>query len=189
MNSFLQFLNCLLILWQLMLPGPGPTVHAGSPPTLTYYGPQINLDGLYNTWTGRGTNGRVDYRFRAKTSASGYSFAVRIYLAFNHLSTSCGVYSGSYAGGTGGTLLIQLETDDGTSAHLPSGTVLASYSVTNPIQCNNGTSYPNCTNSQRLFTLSPTVNLTSGTLYHIVFTDTDPSPTCNWVSVDNTRHP
>ncbi len=77
-----------------------------------------------------------------------------------------------YNAGTGGTLLIQLETDDGSSAHNPSGVVLGSATIPNP-----SANFPEVA-------LSSAPQLTAGNLYHLVFTNIDPNPTANYVSVD-----
>ena len=146
----------------------------------TIYGVPWNANGLSNTPIGRSYNRMASYRFLAPHSGS--ATAVRLYLAFSKISTDC-TYSGYYAGGTGGQILMQLETDDGTSNHFPSGKVLSSYLITNPLACNPGTS--TCTNSQRLFTFPTPATLSAGTLYHLVFSNTDSNQTCNWTSVDN----
>ena len=146
----------------------------------TLYGVPWNGDGLSNTPIGRSYNRMASYRFRA--SHSGEINSVRLYLAFAKISSDC-TYSGYYAGGTGGKILLQLQTDDGTSNHLPSGNVLASYTITDPLACNPGKS--SCTNSQRLYTFDSPAPVTSGTLYHLVFSNTDANPSCNWTSNDN----
>lgn len=153
--------------------------HAGS----NIYVVPWNADGLSNTPIGRSYNRMADYRFLA--THSGTATAVRLYLAFAKVSTNC-TYSGYYAGGTGGKIVLQLETDNGSSSHLPSGKVLASHEITNPLECNNGTSaYPNCTNSQRLYQFSTSVTLAAGTLYHLVVSNIDSNQSCNWTSTDN----
>jgi hypothetical protein len=131
------------------------------------YGSAIAADTLANTQVGGvnsgGFNARSAYRFRAGTSSSLTS--IRIYLE-----------DGSgYSGGNGGSLKVSVQTDDGTSAHRPSGVVLASVSFQpgNPI-------------SQRLRLVSfpAPATLRAGTLYHIVFNNVDPQPTQNFVSIN-----
>lgn len=146
----------------------------------TLYGVPWNGDGLSNTPIGRSYNRMADYRFRV--SHTGTVTSVRLYLAFAKISTDC-TYSGYYAGGTGGQILLQLETDDGTSNHFPSGNVLASHLITDPLACDPGTS--SCTNSQRLYTFDTPASVSAGTLYHLVFSNTDSNETCNWTSNDN----
>jgi hypothetical protein len=79
-----------------------------------------------------------------------------------------------YSAGSGGTIRVALETDDGTSNHFPSGTVLDSSS------CSCGAS-----SSDHQFNFSGTAALTAGKTYHLVITNTDPSPLSNFISVNN----
>ena len=141
---------------------PSPAIAVGS------YGPGIGADSLANMQIGGTSSGSanqlVAYRFRASQSAALNS--IRIYL----------VDGAGYAGGTGGTLSISVQTDDGSASHAPSGTILASKSVTpgNPIAIG----------YLPLITFPSPATLVAGQLYHIVFTNTDPNPTVNYVSVD-----
>ncbi|HLO36555.1 MAG TPA: hypothetical protein VK194_10750 [Candidatus Deferrimicrobium sp.] len=107
----------------------------------------------------------TSYRFEATTSSALSS--IRIYV----------VDGSGYAGGTGGTLSISIQTDDGTSGHRPSGTVLASTTIRpgNPINIG----------YLPLVTFAAPASLTAGTLYHVVFRNVDPSPTTNYVSVNS----
>jgi hypothetical protein len=125
------------------------------------YGSGISAEALNNIPIGPNT---VSYRFLA--THSGTFEDARIYLITD------GPHAG-YNAGTGGTLLIQLETDDGTSNHNPSGKVLGSYTIVHP------------SNAFPVITFSPAPNLESGTFYHLVFSNTDPNPTANYVSVDD----
>jgi len=77
-----------------------------------------------------------------------------------------------YNAGTGGNLLVRLETDDGTQYHRPSGKSLGSYTIVHPSQ-----TFPT-------IPLYPAPKLEEGQLYHLVFTNTDGSPSTNYVSVD-----
>jgi hypothetical protein len=126
------------------------------------YGSGINSDALDNLTVG--PSGRqVSYRFVA--NHTGTVSNVRFYVIAT--STKAG-----YSAGNGGNLLVQLETDDGTSSHLPSGTSLGSYSISDP-----SAGFPTVT-------LSPAPKLEAGTLYHLVFTNTNSSPSSNYVSLD-----
>jgi hypothetical protein len=127
------------------------------------------MDSLNNHQVGGtssgGPNTRVAYRFRA--GQSGSLSSIRIYL----------VDGSGYAGGTGGTMSISVQTDDGSASHVPSGTVLASKTITpgNPIAIG----------YLPLITFPSPATLVAGQLYHIVFTNTDPNPTVNFVSTDS----
>jgi hypothetical protein len=109
----------------------------------------------------------VSYRFRAKNS--GPVVQALIYLIPDHTG---------YAGGTGGTTLITVNTDDGSSSHNPSSTVLASYVMTNVLSLASPARYFYTVK----FSAPPT--LTAGQLYHMVFKSVDASPSVNFLSVD-----
>ena len=148
-------------------PTPTPTQPPG-PGGETAYGVGIGADSLANTQVG-GTdcgcsNRTVSFRFLATTTSQLSS--ARIYLM-----------SGSgYSGGTGGTLSVTVQTDDGTANHGPSGTILASASVRpgSPISIG----------YLPLISFPTPASLVAGQLYHLVFKDNDPNPTSNFVSVN-----
>ncbi|MGH2511276.1 MAG: hypothetical protein ACRDGQ_01175, partial [Candidatus Limnocylindrales bacterium] len=132
------------------------------------YGPGIGADSLANSQVGGSlcqcANRSISYRFLATQSAS--LRTIRIYIVANGNS--------GYAHGTGGTMSITVQTDSGGSAHAPSGTILAStsYRPGNP-----GADFPT-------ISFSSPAHLTAGRLYHLVFRNTDASPTQNFVSLD-----
>jgi hypothetical protein len=93
-----------------------------------------------------------------------------------------------YAGGNGGSWLIQLQSDDDSSNHYPTGTVLASITTSNF-----GYSSGNCPSSHSNGTIAcnwPTFTfpnppaLTAGTYYHLVITNADSNPNTNFTSID-----
>jgi hypothetical protein len=131
-----------------------------------YYGSGIGTDGLANTTVGPNGN-MVSYRFRAKHS--GAVQQALIYLIPDHTG---------YAGGNGGKTLVTLNTDDGTTAHNPSTTVLASYVMTNV----NSLPSPDRYFYKLKFSSPPT--LTGGQIYHMVFKNIDSNPATNFLSVD-----
>ena len=106
----------------------------------------------------------MSYRFLC--THTGSVDAVHFYLIVD------GPHAG-YNSGTGGTLKVQLETDDGSTSHSPSGDVLASYSIPQP------------NNPFPVINLSPAPSLEAGNFYHLVFSNTDANPTENFVSVDD----
>lgn len=138
-------------------------VHAQS---IGYYGSRWSMDGLTNLRIG--PDGQVAVRFRAEHTGS----VDKIVGQFLNDTNKVG-----YAAGTGGQVQMTLRTDDGTSNHFPSGNILASYTETNPSYASKGSII-------LTFPLNPNVQLTAGTLYHIVYTNTDPSPGSNYVSFD-----
>lgn len=125
------------------------------------YGSGTNADALNNITIGPHV---VSYRFLS--THTGTVSKIHFYL----------IVDGSHAGynaGTGGTVKVELETDDGTTNHYPSGTILGTYSIPHP------------DNPFPVISFSPAPKLTAGKLYHLVFSNTDPVPTENFVSVDD----
>lgn len=145
-------------------PTPRPTAAPPGRPAGAVFGSGFAMDTLANMQVGGPASGSpntyVAYRFRAATTASLSS--VRVYLLDQR-------YSG-YGGGTGGSLRIDLVPETGGT---PAAAVLGSVSVPRP----SGTDFP-------VFTFSPAVPVTAGTVYDLVFTNTDPRPTANFVSLD-----
>jgi hypothetical protein len=137
-------------------------VDPGNSSQTTIYGSGMNADALNNLRIG--PIPAISYRFRA--NHTGTVSQVHFYLIVNASKSG-------YNAGTGGTVLIRLETDDGSSAHNPSGVVLGSATIPNP-----SASFPEVA-------LSPAPQLTAGNLYHLVFTNIDPNPTANYVSLDD----
>ncbi len=90
--------------------------------TTACYGPGIGSDGLANTVVGGPWGNIVSYRFRA--GHSGALQQIHVYLIPNHTG---------YSAGTGGQIQVTVNADDGTSAHNPSSTILASYLLSNPL--------------------------------------------------------
>jgi hypothetical protein len=140
-----------------------PMVANASAPA--YYGPGVGMDTLWNDLIGGAAARSVSYRFRAQYSD--YLDSVRVYIIANGNT--------GYSNGTGGTIRVRLFADDGTANHYPTGSALASGSVTpgNPA----ADAFPDIA-----FTTPYFVN--SNTLYHLVFDNTDGSPTVNYCSLD-----
>jgi hypothetical protein len=149
--------------------GLTPVPTPASDPTLPM---GVNADTLGNTQIG-GTNNsstsKTSYRFRAGQSATLTS--VRVYFVTGHAG---------YSGGTGGKIEVTLQTDDGTTTHAPSGTILASLTVLP------GNVDPSPTVGNGLVELSfgSPAAVTAGQLYHIVFRNIDSAPSTNYCSVD-----
>lgn len=141
-----------------------PTGSSGS--ATGFYGSGIGSDGLANTTVGPQGN-TVSYRFRAQHS--GPLQQALIYLIPDHAG---------YAGGNAGTTQVTLNTDDGSSAHDPSSTVLASYILSGVLSLPSPARYFYTVK----FASPPT--LTAGQLYHLVFKSIDSSPSANFLSVD-----
>jgi hypothetical protein len=140
--------------------------HAACSDSSGCYGAGIGSDGLANTVVGGPAENIVSYRFRA--GHSGLLQQIHVYLIPNHVG---------YSAGTGGQLQVTVNADDGTAAHNPSSTVLASYLLANPLAATPSINFP-------VFVFSAPPSLVQGQLYHIVFTDVDPNPAANYISVD-----
>lgn len=82
-----------------------------------------------------------------------------------------------YSLGTGGTVKVELQSDDGTSNHYASGSVLDSVTTVpgNPAS----PTFP------LLAMAAGTITPTLGSFYHLVFSNTDADPVNNFVSLDD----
>lgn len=125
------------------------------------YGSAIGMDSLNNTRVGGPDELSTSYRFRAVTTSELTSALIYI----------IGPGHAGYGAGTGGTWTVTVEADDGTSDHAPSGTALASTTLTPE-------------DGLRLVRWPSPATLTAGRLYHVVFRNTDPRPGLNYASLD-----
>jgi hypothetical protein len=132
-----------------------------------FYGPAIRADALANTPIGKG-GVEVSCRFRAMPG--GVLQGARPYLIWSFKRQG-------YHAGSGGTLRVELQTDDGTPQHRPSGQVLASNVRRMALTAASDTFYP-------LLRFDRAPALVPGALYHLVFRNTDPDPENNFVSVN-----
>jgi hypothetical protein len=142
-------------------------VAAGQAATPFYYGSGFSADSLANTQVGGANRNTVSYRFQAKHASA--LNAIRVFFIWSAAKPG-------YQAGLGGTVQVDLMADDGTAAHLPKGPSLSSVAYTDILTQNNF--YP------RLAFPSPAI-LKGGALYHLVFTNTDPDPVNNYVSLDS----
>lgn len=132
------------------------------------YGPALGADALANTVVGGPYSNEVSYRFRAEHS--GILQTIHLYFIPDHAG---------YAAGTGGKIQVKLTTDDGSSAHNPSSTTLATYEISDPLAD---------ASMERYFpvlTFQNPPTLTAGQLYHIVFSNVDSNSSTNYLSVDD----
>lgn len=156
-----------------------------SPPALSHqvataavsssaYGSGLSADSLYNIPLGGNLfdppyRVKVSWRFQAEHTA--LLTAIRPYLMFVDGPGD----PDNYSAGDGGAVLIQLQTDDATANHFPSGTVLAEILHTTPKA---GGILP------RLMWSAPP-SLQAGMIYHLVFSNTHPDPFNNFVSLNH----
>jgi hypothetical protein len=135
-------------------------------PVGAHYGPGLNADALANTQVGGPGGNAVSQRFRA--GSSGPLLSVRVFLIWD-------LHKPGYCAGTGGTVRVDLLADDGSASHLPAGPPLASATYGNILASD---FYP-------LLTFAQPATLAAGALYHLRFTNVDPDPVANYVSVDS----
>jgi hypothetical protein len=136
----------------------------------TLYGVAWNADSLANLEVGKVKGRMVAFRFRAERS--GLITGIRVFFVYR---TVC--YNGCYGSGNGGQVLLELQTDDRSISHYPSGKVLASSLIVDPMKQWNP-----------LISFSPPVTLRNGDIYHVVFSNPAPDPVRNYVSIDNLRN-
>lgn len=136
----------------------------GFAPLSASYGPAIGMRSLANTTLGQSGPRKSTMRFRAEQSSTLAS--IKVYLQ----GPATG---GGYGSGTGGTAVFTVQADDGTAAHLPSGTALATETHVHPD-----------TDADFPLTFSSPASLTAGTLYHLVCENTDADPTTNSFSLN-----
>lgn len=142
-----------------------PSAATAGAPT-QFYGAGRGADSLANCVVGPAGD-LVGYRFVAQHSGS--INKVRFYIIPDHPG---------YAGGTAGKLKVSIETDDGTSSHNPSGTVLATSTIENPLAVTgDARHFP-------LVTFPTPASTSAGEIYHVVFQNLDSSPAVNFLSVD-----
>ncbi len=137
-----------------------------------FYGPGINADDLANVVVGWDTandtcNRVVSQRWRARRS--GTLTTIRPFFQFSSVRSG-------YAMGDGGTIQIQLQADDGSGNHYPSGTPLASLVCDHPVTT--GDHWP-------LLTFATPAAIVEGQLYHLVYANVAADPKANWVSLDH----
>jgi len=132
-----------------------------------WYGSAIRGDSLANTPIGKGGI-QVSCRFRA--DPGGVFQGARPYLIWSFKRQG-------YHAGSGGTLKVELQADDGTPQHRPSGQVLATSVQRLALVATSDRFYP-----RLAFDRAPA--LTPGAFYHLVFSNTDPDPEGNFVSVN-----
>ena len=133
-----------------------------------FYGSCVSMEYLENLQIG--PNGVCDCRFRCLHTGQ----VVRISIQFENDLNSTG-----YSSGTGGSILWQLCNDNG-SGYPNMSSVLWSGTYSPDTRQSTGSIIGSMT--------VPNVTLTSGNLYHVVLTNTDGSPSSNYISLDTEAH-
>lgn len=162
----------LLLLASMVACGSGgvdqPAASTGSSQS---YGSALNADDLGNITLGYAYNDGCNrqYSIRFRSTRTGKLNSIRPFFIWDYSRIG-------YHAGNGGTIQIQVQPDDGSPNHTPTGAVLATMNVVHPVNDAVGF-YP-------LLTFSSPADLTSGRIYHLVFTNVDADPKANWVSLD-----
>jgi hypothetical protein len=132
------------------------------------YGLAWNADALNNVTIGEQAVGRrVGILFTAPVTANLNSFTCAL------------AYGPGYSLGTGGSVKCALVADDGTTDHFPTGSDIASVTVSTPVGSPGS-------EAMQTFTFGSPPSVTKGTRYHIVLESADASPASNFVSIDET---
>jgi hypothetical protein len=155
------------LVWACSGPGDARVAQDAAPPSprVLRQGSFASADTLANTRIGGPESTALAFRFRA--GRTGSVSGVRFYIVANRTGRS------GYSGGTGGRMRVALVADGGGSRHVPAGRPLASATVRTP----NRKAWP-------LVSFSEPASLVAGRLYHVVFTNVDPDPRENYVSVN-----
>jgi hypothetical protein len=128
-------------------------------------GEVVAADTLANTRIG-GPYGTV-LAFRFRSGWTGVVRAVRFYAVLNSDGRD------GYSGGTGGTLRIAVTRDSGAPRHVPAGGALGAATLVPPRR-----------DAWPLVRLDKAVHVVAGHYYHVVFTNRDPDPRTNYISVN-----
>ena len=144
---------------------PAAATAASGGPALGRRGSPVAADSLANTRIGGPYGTVLDFRFRP--GWTGLVRSVRVYVVVNSDGRD------GYSGGTGGRLRVSLVADDGRPSHLPSGRRLASAAVAAPSR-----------DSWPLVRFGKAPKVVAGRYYHVVFTNDDPDPRDNYVSIN-----
>jgi hypothetical protein len=128
-------------------------------------GSLVEADALANTRIGGPFHTALAFRFRA--TWTGRVTGVRFYIITNPSDRT------GYSGGDGGSLRVTLAPDSGGPRHVPSQRSLASMTVRRPKEGD----FP-------LVEFPPSARVVAGRLYHVTFTNVDPDPRRNYVSVN-----
>jgi hypothetical protein len=125
----------------------------------------VAADSLANTRIG-GPYGTV-LAFRFRSGWTGEVRAVRVYVIRNKEGRT------GYSGGTGGTLRLALAPDSGGPRHVPARRSLAAATLDPPSR-----------GGWPLVRFRKAARVVAGRLYHVVFTNLDPAPRRNYVSIN-----
>lgn len=156
----------------------------------TLYGTPFNTDGMSNNYIKGDPSESAAIRFRCQHT--GTFSGIKNWWIFS--TTADG--TGPYGAGTGGHVVVELRTDDGTGNHFPSSTVLSTFDIPDPMNRDSnqvlnppvyayspGLGGRLCWNFWEI--AMPSASLVERTIYHLVYRNIDAAPTTNYVSLDH----
>ena len=126
----------------------------------------VAADTLANTRIGGPYGTALAFRFRSRWT--GVVRGVRVYVVLNSDGRD------GYSGGSGGKLRVTLARDSGAPRHLPTRHALAAASVAPPSH-----------DAWPLVAFPKPARVVAGHYYHVVFTNDDPDPRTNYVSINS----
>jgi hypothetical protein len=160
--------------------GGGIGGHAAADPW-SFYGVPWSADSLQNWSIGSPADQSWSYRFRApKTGTLDH---VRVFFIPNPEDLS----KTGYADGTGGTVHLEVCSDDGSALHAPDCSAPLGSAEKGDFNLVSGApqaGYDEASTCFPALPVSPPVALSAGTLYHVVFRNVDPDPASNWIGLD-----
>lgn len=130
-------------------------------------GNPVAMTSLANYPIGQSRDWRVSIRFKSDYSGSLVRF--KLFWKYN---------VAGYSAGDGGDIKITLRSDDGTSSHNPSSTILARMTFSPNIQSGIDIRFKDMS-----FPTAPTIE--KGTIYHLHFENVHPDKSKNWISINN----
>lgn len=156
------------------------------------FGAPLTSDGLGNTTIGQYPEEKASIRFKAKSTGNFKALKLFLSLATYFNCPSCRnrcTELKCYAAGNGGRIKIELQTDDGTSKHNPSGNILATMVIDDPMNAGVGAPYFGNVEGTAAFRYLDSFNssplLQAGQLYHFVFSNISADPSRNYISLNN----
>ena len=138
---------------------------ATDPPSALRTGSLVQADALGNTVIGGADRTALAFRFRATWTGS--VVAVRVYVIRNVNGRT------GYSEGNLGTLRVTLQADSGRAPHVPVGRSLATVRFR-----------PADRGFFPLLRFAKPAHVVAGRLYHVVFSNVDPDPARNYVSIN-----
>jgi len=159
----------------------GAGAGGGAPGPWSFYGMPWSADSLSNWNIGGPKHQRWSYRFSA--AKTGSVDHVHVFFIPNPMNLS----KTGYADGTGGAIHVDFCPDDGTALHASDCTTSLGSADKADFDLVQGAPKPGYDQANTDFpklTFAAPIPVTEGALYHVVFSNVDPAPDANWISLD-----